>query len=226
MHASSILISLILLTSTLAPRAPANSSITVNFDKNATGKLPEGWKAEGTNQKGPVATWQVMADPTAPSGPNVLALSKINHDSGDTYNICWSDRITFKDGQIEVRFKAISGEEDQGGGVIWRARDKNNYYIARYNPLEENYRVYFVKDGARKQLATQKIAIPAGEWHTMKIEHKGDHIECSLDGKKHLDVHDATFASEGGVGLWTKADAVTSFDDLKVTPASDDDHVD
>ncbi len=202
-----------------SPRADEGRGTTLNFDKDAPGKLVRGWKADGTNQKGPVATWLVMADPTAPSKPNVLALSKINHDSGGTFNICWTDAVRFRDGELEVRFKAISGAEDQGGGLIWRTRDKDNYYIARYNPLEENYRVYFVKDGARKQLASEKVTIPAGEWHTLKIEHEGEHIECYLDDKKYLDVNDATFAEEGGIGFWTKADAVTSFDDLKVTYA-------
>ncbi|MCI0362785.1 MAG: DUF1259 domain-containing protein [Phycisphaerales bacterium] len=221
MHAPSILISLVFLTGVAVAQqsgshVPQSSATTLNFDKDANGKLPAGWKVEGTSQKGPVATWQVVSDPTAPSKPNVLALSKINHDSGSTFNICWTDTLRFRNGSLEVRFKAVSGEEDQGGGLIWRARDKDNYYIARYNPLEENYRVYYVKDGARKQLASEKVMIPASQWHAMKIEHDGNHIECYLDGKKYLDVIDATFAAEGGIGLWTKADAVTSFDDLKV----------
>ncbi len=196
-------------------------STTLNFDSDADGRLPAGWTAEGTNQQGPVATWQVTADATAPSGPNVLALSRTNHDSGGTFNICWTDELRFKDGEIEVKFKAVSGQEDQGGGILWRARDNDNYYVARCNPLEENVRVYYVKDGARKQLASAKVTIPAGEWHILKIEHAGDHIGCSLDGRKYLDVRDTTFVAEGGIGLWTKADAVTSFDDLKISAGDD-----
>jgi SHS2 domain-containing protein len=185
-------------------------------EKCAPGKVPTDWKAEGTNQKGPVATWEVTADPTAPSGPNVLALTTTNHDSDGTFNICWTDKTRFKDGEIEVKFKAVSGKEDQGGGLIWRVKDKDNYMIARYNPLEENFRLYYVKDGSRKQIESAKATIKAGEWHTMKIEHEGDSIECYLDGKKYIDVRDDHIKDEGGIGVWTKADAVTSFDDLKV----------
>src|SRR5207249_7836540 len=133
---------------------------------------------EGTNQKGPVATWQVAADKSAPSAPNVLSLVKASPDGGETFNICWTDAVHFKDGAIEVKFKAVSGKEDQGGGLIWRVKDKDNYMIARMNPLEDNFRVYSVKDGSRRQLDTAKVKAEAGTWHTMKIVQKGDHIEC------------------------------------------------
>lgn len=192
---------------------------TFNFDKDAAGKvggLPGGWKAEGTNQKGPAATWEVARDKTAPSAPNVLALTKTNHDSGDTFNLCWNDKVKFTDGSIEVKFKPVSGKEDQGGGLMWRVKDKDNYMIARMNPLEDNFRVYYVKDGARKQIETATVKIAQGEWHTMKIEQHGDHIRCYLDGKKYLDATDNHLQGPGGVGLWTKADAVSSFDDLKI----------
>lgn len=200
-----------------APVQPAQATV-FNFDKDAPGKLPDGWKAEGTNQRGPVATWEVASDETAPSAPKVLALTKTNHDSGDTFNICWTDRVRFTDGAIEVKFKAVSGQEDQGGGIIWRVKDKDNYMVARMNPLEDNFRVYYVKDGSRKQLASANVKAAAGAWHAMKIVHNGDHAECSLDGKKLLDVKDDHIKAEGGVGVWTKADAVTSFDVLTIGP--------
>lgn len=206
------------------PPASATTATVFNFDKDAAGKLPSGWKAEGTNQKGPVATWQVAKDdpPKAASSPNVLSLTSVNHDSGGTYNICWTDTVKFTDGVIEVKARANTGKEDQGGGPIWRVKDKDNYMIARYNPLEENFRVYYVKDGSRKQLATAKItpAIPAGQWFTIRIEQKGSAITCSLNGKKELEATDDHITAEGGVGVWTKADAATSFDDLKVEPGS------
>jgi hypothetical protein len=207
-----------------APAQPDQKSpsppkdVTFNFDKDDTGKLPDGWKAEGTNQKGPVATWEVTADKTAPSAPNVLSLSKTNHDSGGTFNICWTDKVRFTDGSIEVRFKAVSGKEDQGGGIIWRVKDKDNYMIARMNPLEDNFRVYYVKDASRHQLESAKVAIKAGEWHSMKIEQHADRVRCFLDDKHLLDATDDHVQGEGGVGLWTKADAVSSFDDLSIKP--------
>jgi hypothetical protein len=124
--------------------------------------------------------------------------------------------VSFGDGEIAVRFKAVTGREDQGGGVIWRAQDSENYYIARFNPLEDNFRIYYVVDGARKILADARIALPAEEWHTLRIVQRGDQFEGYLDGKKLLDGSDDKFTKPGGVGLWTKADAVTSFDDFTV----------
>lgn len=194
----------------------------LNFDKDAAGKLPEGWRAEGTNQNGPVATWEVTADPTAPSKPNVLALTASTHGSSGTFNICWTDRIRFQDGTIELSLRPESGAEDQGGGPIWRVKDKDNYYICRANPLESNFRVYYVKDGARKQLASAKLDIPSNKWHTIRIEQHGSHIVCSFDGQKLLEADDNTLPEAGGIGLWTKADAVTAFDNLNVTPGGGD----
>ena len=175
--------------SSVQPVAPAARVITIDFDKETVAKLPAGWKAEGTNQKGPVSTWQVSANdkaPPPPSGPNILGLTSVNHDSGGTYNVCWTDTVKFADGAIEVKVRADSGNEDQGGGPIWRVKDKDNYLVARYNPLEENFRLYYVNDGSRKQLATAKIApaIPAGQWFTIRVEQKGNAITCFLNGKK------------------------------------------
>ena len=146
----------------------------------------------------------------------MLALEKVNHESGGTFNLCWTDKPRFRDGWIEVAFKPVSGEGDQGGGIIWRAKDKDNYYICRANPLEGNFRVYVVKDGNRKELGSAKAEIASGQWHTLHVGHEGDHIVCSLDGQKLLNVSDSTFPDPGGVGLWTKADAATAFDDLKL----------
>jgi len=193
------------------------ASTVIAFGAEAVGSLPAGWKIEGTNQKGPLATWQVVADPGSPSQPNVLALTSPNHDSGDTFNLCWTDKVRFHDGAIEVSMKPVSGREDQGGGLIWRAQDKDDYYICRANPLESNFRVYYVKDGSRHQLASAQVEIATGKWHTIRIEHEGDRIECSLDGRELLHAKDATFPGEGGIGLWTKADAASEFDDLKVS---------
>lgn len=201
---------------TTSPASDASSRTVLNFDQEKAGELPPGWKAEGTNQKGPVATWKVIGDDTAPSKPNALALASTNHDSGSTFNICWTERVPFQDGRIEVAVKAISGVEDQGGGPIWRVQDKDNYYICRANPLESNFRVYYVQDGSRKQLASANTQIPTGRWLTLAVEHRGDHIVCFLNGEKLLEATDNHIPKAGGVGLWTKADSVTSFDDLVV----------
>ena len=205
-----------LMTTVWAEEEAKGTQNSWDFENVSAGQLPEGWKVEGTNQKGPMATWKVIDDNSAPSGKKILALTSPNHDSGRTFNICWTDAVSFLNGEMEVRFKANTGEEDQGGGVIWRVQDKNNYYIARYNPLEDNFRIYYVKNGARKRLASVRIKLPAGVWHEMEITHYGDKIEGHLNGKKLLEMTDRTFTKPGGIGLWTKADAATSFDDLSI----------
>ncbi len=116
---------------------------------------------------------------------------------------------------ISVQMKTVAGKTDQGGGLVWRAKDKINYYVARYNPLEDNYRVYKVVNGKRKELQSANIKHSDGR-HTLRVTMKGDRVECFYDGKKYLDVKDGTLANSGKIGLWTKADAQTYFDDLTV----------
>ena len=195
------------------------SAEVLTFDTAQVGKLPTGWKIDSTRQKGLEATWKVIDDATAPSGGRILAMVNPNHKSSGTFNICRTDKISFLDGEIEVRFKAINGKIDQGGGVIWRVQNSDNYYIARFNPLENNFRIYHVRNSVRTTLADAKIALSAHEWHTLKITQHGDQFEGYLNGKKLLEGKDETFAKSGGVGLWTKADAVTSFDNFTVRPS-------
>ena len=199
--------------------APTTGLFAVNgFDSSQAGSLPEGWRAEATNSDGPLATWKILVDASAPSNPNCLALTATNHKSQDAFNLCWSSAATFLDGTLEVALRADAGVVDQGGGLIWRGQDKDNYYIARFNPLESNYRVYYVKGGKRVQLASAAANQRAGEWHKLKIEHVGKRITCSMDGQQLLQVEDGTLSQAGGVGFWTKADARTSFDSLGITP--------
>lgn len=187
------------------------------FDDVPAGGLPQGWEITATSPRGPLAEWKKVEDVSAPSGPNILSITKINDSFGDVFNICWTREISFKDGLLEVKVRANQGEVDQGGGLIWRAKDANNYYIVRYNPLESNYRLYYVKDGARKTLDDAKIPdIGTGRWFTLTIQHQGDKITGWLNGQELLHATDQTFAEAGGVGFWTKADAASSFDDFKV----------
>jgi len=187
-----------------------------DFEDIPAGKLQEGWKVEGTNQDGPVATWEVVEEKAASGNSKVLTLTKPNHSSAGTFNLCWNDQVKFKNGEISVRLRANSGEEDQGGGLIWRALNKDNYYICRANPLEENIRLYTVQDGKRTTLKSATIDMASGAWHTLRIMHEGEHIRCYLNEKLALEAKDTTFAHAGGVGFWTKADAATSFDGLEV----------
>jgi hypothetical protein len=122
---------------------------------------------------------------------------------------------TFADVDVSVRFRPISGKEDASGGIIFRAKDAKNYYLVRANGLEDNFRLYTMKDGSRGQIASTKVDAPKlGEWHTMRVVAKGSKIQAYLDGKLKIDQEDKTYG-EGYVGLWTKADSVTEFDDLE-----------
>ena len=200
-------------------RAPAkNNPMVWDFEQVAVGQLPDGWKVKTTNLKGELAVWQVIKDSTAPFGEKVLTMTNPNLAAGDTFNLCWTDTISFLDGEIEVRFKAVTGEEDQGGGVIWRAQDKDNYYIARFNPEEDNFRIYYVHDSNREIMASIDIVLAPMKWHSLKIVQHGNRFEGYLNGEKLLEGTDDLFAKAGGVGLWTKADAVTSFDGFSVSP--------
>ncbi len=191
----------------------SSETIQLNFDEVKAGELPAGWKVDATGPGKKLAEWKVTSDASAPTKPNVLTLTK---PSDSAFNLCWTNELHFKDGSIEVKIKANTGEEDQGGGLIWRARDGNNYYIARYNPLERNFRLYYVKEGRRIQLDDAKANVKTGEWFIMTISQKGDSITAWLNGQKLLHAKDSTFSEEGGVGFWTKADAATSFDNLAV----------
>ena len=213
-----VLYSLLLALPFTAYGADKISVKTWTFEGVPAGQIPKAWKAEATGVQNPLATWEVVKDPTAPSGKKVLALTKVNHHSGGTFNLCWTDRVSFLNGTLEVAFKAVSGRIDQGGGILWRARDRDNYYVARFNPLEDNFRIYYVKNAVRRMMATARVKLAAGKWHTMKIVQHGNHYACFLDDRKYLDGEDAHFTKPGGVGLWTKSDAATSFDDFKVTP--------
>jgi len=186
------------------------------FDDATTRQAPRGWSIRQTKPTTALATWKVIPDPTAPSQPNVLALTETANFDG-TFNLAIVEKAAIRDLDLSVKVKAVSGKEDQGGGLIWRCKDENNYYICRFNPLESNFRVYCVKDGVRKQLESTKIETEAGKWYAIRVTMTGPRIACYLDGKKLLEAEDGTFPNAGMIGLWTKADAVTSFDDLSVS---------
>jgi hypothetical protein len=178
-----------------------------NFDAEKPGAIASGF----TNE---IGEWKVIADESASSKPNVLA--QVAKNERPIFNVALASETSYTNVDMTVKFKAIGGVIDQGGGVVWRARDSKNYYIARYNPLENNFRVYKVEDGQRTQLGTSDIEGSQG-WHVLRVKMTGDHIECFYEGKKYLEVNDSTFKEAGKIGLWTKADAQTHFDDLTVS---------
>jgi hypothetical protein len=187
---------------------------TENFDKS-TGATPNGWTSEVTGSG--TAKWTVEKDDTAPSRPNVLK------QSGEAdYPIILNDGSAVKDGFVEVKGKALDGKEDQAIGVLWRAKDKDNYYVCRANALEGNVVLYKTVGGKRSSLDIVgrkggygvKASVEPKQWHTLRVEFSGDTFSVKWNGKELFQVKDATFAEAGKVGLWTKADSVTAFDDF------------
>lgn len=186
------------------------------FAVNITaGTTPVSATQEEIDTKASVLPWEVIELPDAPSGKQVFALAKTDNPKR-SFNLAINQAEKAKDLELEVKLKALSGVVDQGGGPIWRVQDQDNYYIARWNPLETNLRLYYVKDGKRKQLQSVDILdIDHQAWHTLNVKMSGKKIVVSFNGKAWIETEDATFEKEGNIGLWTKADAATAFDDLK-----------
>ncbi|MCP4291695.1 MAG: hypothetical protein GY780_07645 [bacterium] len=191
-----------------------NTMFSWSFDETPLGSLPRGWLIEGTNQQGPLAVWKIKTDKTRSS--KALVLEDTQQGSGRTFNLCWTDKVNFLDGSINVKIKKGSGSIDQGGGIVWRVKDKDNYYVARWNPLEDNFRFYKVIDGVRKELASARVAVDPDKWHSVRIEQMGGQIKCFFNNELHIKLLDYSISEPGGVGLWTKADAATSFDNFEV----------
>jgi serine/threonine protein kinase len=159
----------------------------------------------------------VTADPTAPSKPNVV--TQISTDQTDyRFPLLISDEGSFQDLDLSVKFKAVSGNIDRAGGLVFRLKDPNNYYIVRANALENNYRLYHVVNGRRSQFAGANFKVTSGEWHELRVEAVGNKITCYYDGVKKSEATDGTFKDAGKVGLWTKADSVTPTSVVRLNP--------
>jgi hypothetical protein len=193
--------------------APADQSVSAgtqrvwSFDADAVGALPSG--AEVVS-----GSWGVQPQADAPSPPNTLCQSAnarwpVLLLSGDVYT----------DVDLSARFKPIAGREDQAGGLVFRAQDGGTYFITRANALENNVRLYTMRADNRTQIATADRPVASGVWHELAVEVRGDHIRVRYDGEWVIDHQDASF-SAGRVGLWTKADSVTCFDDVVATATS------
>jgi len=181
---------------------------TINFDDATPDAPPPGWTATKTGNG--EAKWTIAKDDTAPSKPNVLK------QSGEaTYPVCLKNGTSLKNGFVEVKFKPISGKEDQAGGVVWRAKDSDNYYIARANALEDNVTIYHTIKGKRTEKKRTDVKVASNEWHTLRVDFIGNHFTVTFDGKKAIEWDDQTFTESGMVGVWTKADSVTLFDDFR-----------
>ena len=183
------------------------SAETVNFDDMKNGTAPAGWTATQTGSGS--AKWSVEKDESAPSKPNVLKQS-----GAATFPVCIKNDTNLTDGFVEVKFKPVAGKEDQAGGVIWRVRDANNYYVARANALEDNVTIYHTINGKRVAFKNINTKVMSGVWHTLRVDFAGNKFSVTFDGNQVIDATDESFANAGKVGVWTKADSVTEFDNF------------
>jgi hypothetical protein len=178
-----------------------------NFDAVTPGRLPDDWICGVTGKGSPV--WKVETDPSAPSRPNVLKQSGTG-----TFPWCVKQSAQITDGFVEVKFKPLAGREDRAGGLLWRFKDGDNYYVARANALENNVSLYHTEQGRRITIKYVTAPVAANQWHILQVEFSGSAIKVRLDGKQYIEVKDNHISGAGAVGVWTKADSVTAFDDF------------
>ena len=198
---TALIITVISMTTTFAQAA------TDNFDDAKPGTLPAGWSAGVTGPGTP--RWAVEADATSPSRPHVLKQS-----GKGTFPWCVKKDASLADGYVEVKFKPLTGTEDQAGGLVWRWKDGNTYYVARANALENNVSLYYTQNGRRITLKYVGAPVARNTWHTLRVEFFEKKIRVVLDGKPYIDMEDGHITGGGAVGVWTKADSVTLFDDF------------
>src|SRR3954451_22528834 len=188
-------------------------SETLSFNAEPIGSKPKGWTVTMTGKGEP--RWTIEKDDTAPSKSSVLKQSGTAN-----FPLALKGGTNIRNGFVAVRFKAISGSQDRAGGLVWRARDANNYYVVRANALEDNVVLYKTVNGIRSPLDIigrkggygVNVSVPAGRWHSLRVDFQASRFRVSFNGKQLFEVEDSTFADAGRVGLWTKADSLTLFD--------------
>ena len=187
-----------------------------NFEGDAEQAVPAGWQAAATGGK--PANWRVAAVAGAAQGSKVVRLlDPTNQD--EAFNLLLSAAPGPADLSLRAWLRADAGKEDQGGGLLWRAADANTYYVTRWNPLEDNLRLYHVVKGVRTELASVDLWADPKAWHEIEVRNAGADIEVWFDRVRHIAHRDTTLTGPGRVGLWTKADAATSFDAVRLGPA-------
>jgi hypothetical protein len=196
---------------------------TIRFDSAPPGSLPSGWTVAMTH-RGEAPKWEIRRDASAPSKPNVLA--QLSSDKTDgRFPMAILSTANWRDGELSVKFKTVAGKTDQAAGLVWRYRDSDNYYLVRANALENNIVMYKVEGGRRVSIAPRgkppatygvRHRIPARTWNILKVSFKKSRFEIYFDHRKVFECEDSTFTQPGKVGLWTKADSVTYFDDFQV----------
>ena len=214
---SSSLLQMKLATGLLGFVLTASAVKVINFDNAPLGQLPPGWSVAMTN-RGHAPRWEVRIDRTAPTQPYVLA--QVSADPArDRYPLAIWDGTTMRDGEVSVRIKPVSGRVVQAGGIVWRYRDENHYYLARSNAIDQDVQVFKVEHGVRTPLmAGVHHEFPVNQWSILKVSARGNRFQVYVDHRRVLQGQDNTFTAPGKVGLWTVSDSVTYFDDFRIAP--------
>jgi hypothetical protein len=202
----------------LVGAAAAQQATIFIFENSEPGKLPVGFVAGQTGPGAP-GRWELVADPTAPSGMFVvgqLDAAKI----ADRSALLMLDAVKAKNLSLSVRFKAIGGEADRTAGLVARHRDDNNYYLVSADVLAANVRLYHVVDGVRAEIGSAPAKVTADEWHSLGLVAVGKDFQVNFDGETLFEVEDDAIGEAGKVGLSTEADSITYFDDLSIQPAN------
>lgn len=196
-------------------------SETINFDSFRPGQMPPSWFAVSSNSK-----WEVSKDDTAPSKPHVLA-QKPGAAGPDSCSLIVWNKAYFKDGDVSVEFKPVGGRLDRSGGLVWRYRDPNNYYVLHADALQNKLALFKVQNGNRVLLSPRRRRfakyalnrrVPSDEWSILHVKIRGSRYIVYFDHREAFEVDDSTFTGPGKAGLWTRADSVTYFDDFQVKP--------
>jgi hypothetical protein len=194
---------------------------TIRFDATPPGAFPGGWTV--VNRHPAAAKWEIRRDPSAPSRPNVLAQVSSDH-ANDRFPIAILDKANFRDGEVSVKFKTVAGKDEQVAGLLWRYKDPDNYYLVRANSLENNIAMYKIQDGRwipvtprGRTAASHNVRhkIPQRTWNILRVTFKKARFEVYFDHRKVFEAEDSTFDQAGKLGLWTKSDSVTYFDDFQ-----------
>src|SRR4051794_16851126 len=196
--------------------APAETgAVMIAIDRMTLGSPPAGFSFARTGG-GAGGERSVVADPTAMAG---RAIEQTSTDRTDyRFPLAIHESLSAANLDVELRFKAVAGKIDQAAGIAVRLQDADNYYVARANALENNVRFYRVVHGRREQLAGADLRVTPNEWHRLGLRAEGERFTISYDGKTLFSATDGTFAEAGGVALWTKADSVSRFDAISITP--------
>ena len=187
----------------------------VDFNSCEVGKLPPDFTTALTGGGGPVS-WVVREDAQAPGGKKVL-VQESTDDTSYRFPLCIYEKADLRDVSVAVKYKAIAGMVDQAGGIVLRYHPEN-YYIARANALEDNIDLFKTENGKRSKIEEASVKVTPGEWHTLRFEANGPHLTVTFDGQVVIQADDTTFTESGKIGLWTKADSVSAFTDLKIEP--------